>query len=135
MRFLNLKKKFPSLRVGVLVIAAFALLGLMMLPSVSEKMGLNGSLLLAEYGYEYECDWVDIAEEFFAVVEDEGDREEAAFTEMLDCIDDCDTRLERVLSVFEAYCGDNETCYEVFEDSAERLYLEKASECVEDWLD
>ena len=129
MRFSNLKKKLPSLRVGVLAIAAFALLGLMMLPSVSEKMGLNGSLLLAEYGYEY--DWVDIAEEWFALVEDEGDREEAAFTEMLDCIDDADTRRERVLSVFDAYCGDNETCYEVFETSTNNLYLEKANECIE----
>ena len=55
MRFSDLKKKFPSLRVGVLVIAAFALLGSMMIPSIGEKMGLNGSSCLAEY-YQDECD-------------------------------------------------------------------------------
>lgn len=49
MRSSNLKKKFPSLRVGVLVIAAFALLGLMMFPSISEKMGLDENRSLA-YG-------------------------------------------------------------------------------------
>ena len=45
----NLKKKNSSLRVGVLVIAAFALLGSMMFPSISEKMGLDESRSLA-YG-------------------------------------------------------------------------------------
>ncbi|MDH5203614.1 MAG: hypothetical protein OEW69_10225 [Nitrospirota bacterium] len=56
MRFSDLKKKLPSLRVGVLVIAAFALLGSMMLPSISEKMGLDEGLCA---GYDYyvdECD-------------------------------------------------------------------------------
>jgi len=57
MRFSDLKKKLPSLRVGVLVIAAFALLGLMMLPSISEKMGLDEGLCVAGYEYyEDECD-------------------------------------------------------------------------------
>lgn len=50
MRFSDLKKKFPSLRVSVLVIVAFALLGSMMLPSISEKMGLDEGLCS---GYEY----------------------------------------------------------------------------------
>ncbi len=73
-----------------------------------------------------------IAEEWFAMVEDEGDREEAAHIEMWDCIDDADTRRERVISVFDAYCGDdNETCQEVFEDLTNNLYLEKANECIE----
>ena len=59
----NLKKKFLSLRVGVLVIAAFALLGSMMIPSIGEKMGLNESLCFGSgsgsgSGSEYvdECD-------------------------------------------------------------------------------
>lgn len=127
MRFSNLKKRFPSLRVSVLVIAAFALLGSMMIPSIGEKMGLSGSSCLAGSGYYYEDETDVIA----ILMEEDTEEDPFTFTEMLDCLDDCDSRLERVLSVFDAYCGDNETCYEVFEDSAERLYLEKANECVE----
>ena len=65
------------------------------------------------------------------MVEEEGDRAEAVFIEEMDCLEDADTRRERVLDVFEAYCGDNETCYEVFEASTNNLYLEKANECIE----
>ena len=86
MRFSNLKKKFPSLRVGVLVIAAFALLGSMMIPSISEKMGLNESRCLAGYGgYEYvdECD-----------------------TEYRNCLHDCITEYERKVSINKEYCKD-----------------------------
>ena len=56
MKFSDLKKKFPSLRVSVLVIAAFALLGSMMLPSIAEKMGLDEGLCAGYEYYQDECD-------------------------------------------------------------------------------
>ncbi len=45
----NLKKKFPSLRVGVLVIAAFALVGLMMMPEMGKNFGVG--IARAQSGY------------------------------------------------------------------------------------
>ena len=55
MRFSDLKKKFPSLRVSVPVIAAFALLGSMMLPSIAEKMGLDEGLVSGNAFGNYDC--------------------------------------------------------------------------------
>lgn len=129
MRFSDLKKKLPSLRVGVLVIAAFALLGSMMLPSISEKMGLNGSLLLAGYGYQDECDTEyrnSLQEEEVEIELDDAD------IEFLDCIDDCDMRLERVSAVFDRYCeqqSNPEICNEIMGDSLERAYFDMVEDC------
>ena len=49
MRFSDLKKKFPSLRVSVLVIAAFALVGLMMMPEMGKNFGVG--IARAQSGY------------------------------------------------------------------------------------
>ena len=63
MRFSDLKKKFPSLRVSVLVIAAFALLGLMMIPSIAEKMGLDEGFCLASPSADGAYDYYDYQDE------------------------------------------------------------------------
>ena len=126
----NLKKKFPSLRVGVLVIAAFALLGSMMIPSIGEKMGLNESLCFGSgsgsgsgygYGSEYEYD---------------------AMEEYLDCIDNCDRNLEALLSAFEDYCDQkyegneraSEMCFESWRAACEAAYLIAVDYCEEEYL-
>jgi hypothetical protein len=49
MKFSDLKKKLPSLRVGVLVIAAFALVGLMMMPEMGKNFGVG--IARAQSGY------------------------------------------------------------------------------------
>jgi len=116
MRFSDLKKKFPSLRVGVLVIAAFALLGLMMLPSVNEKMGLNGSLCVAEYGYQDECDT-----EYRNSLQCEMDYEE--------CIADVESSLEALIIWFEM--GDVEVDEEL-EEALDWMTEAACEDCLED---
>ena len=117
MRFSDLKKKFPSLRVGVLVIAAFALLGSMMLPSISEKMGLDEGLCVADEGYD--------AGEYYS-----------------DEMEQISRDYERRMEVLDGYCTettDNDedqiSCYLVMEAICDFIRLEDEATAEETWLE
>lgn len=130
MRFSDLKKKFPSLRVSVLVIAAFALLGSMMVPSIGEKMGLKEGLCVAYGDYDYG----DYNEEVWS--------EDMALENYNECMEDCRNDYVYRLSFIDQYCREQYpdddkrymSCYLAWEGIVEYVREIEENMC-EEWLE
>ena len=123
MRLSDLKKKLLLL-VGV--IAAFALLGSMMLPSISEKMGLDADSCFASPPADGAYDYYD---------EYEWDPYEAE----ADCFAAAEARLKRALLVVKILCKSiskgneerNKVCYEAARAILESNYLDEVNDCID----